>query len=395
MRNGDVKHRQIGRVSVGWLSFYHLIDALGIKGYKAISDMAIGDVATGFSRLKPALIRPAILVFVVGVLISPAQAQDPLSRFLDEIFKPELTMPLQASYPEPEIVLPVEDVQPSPAAALPEEMTSVAPPMPPVRPYTLLRTANPSSFEPDNASRNEDPAQSVATDAEQLTIAIPVPPLPPVRPSGIGQIVSASIVPSVVMQGEGSEAELSRTQIAAPAQPSAPQIAQVNPMPRNASEAVARVNAYLNEINTLTARFLQSGADHRQVGGTLYVQRPGRMRFAYDPPSTLEIVADGRSVAVRDAKLRTNDVYSIGQTPLKFLLRDNVNLSRDVKVRDVNIDPRGSIELTLEDSATLGGTSTVTLRFDARANVLRGWIILDPQGYETTVTLSDVQVVKR
>lgn len=166
-------------------------------------------------------------------------------------------------------------------------------------------------------------------------------------------------------------------------------------MPRNATEAVARVNAYLNGINTLSARFLQTGADRQQVGGTLYVQRPGRLRFAYDPPSTLEIVADGKSVAVRDSRLRTNDVYSIGQTPLKFLLRDNVDLARDVRLRDVQIDPGGPIAISLEDSATLGGTSRVTLNYDARAGVLRGWTIVDPQGYETSVSLSGVEVARR
>ena len=58
--------------------------------------------------------------------------------------------------------------------------------------------------------------------------------------------------------------------------------------------------------------------------GTLYVQRPGRLRFEYARPATLEIIADGTSVAVRDRKLATQDVYFIGQTPLKFLLKERI-----------------------------------------------------------------------
>lgn len=166
-------------------------------------------------------------------------------------------------------------------------------------------------------------------------------------------------------------------------------------MPRTSNEAVSRLNAYLNSMQRMTATFMQTGADGRQAGGSLYVERPGRLRFAYDPPSTLEIVADGKSVAVRDSKLRTNDVYSIGQTPLKFLLRSQVDLARDMKLRNVQIDPGGLIDVTVEDSTTIGGTSVVTLRYDARADVLRQWIVVDPQGYETTVVLSNVRILPR
>lgn len=287
-------------------------------------------------------------------------AQDPLSRFLDGMFKKEEQAPAAA-----------------PQAPAPEQ--------PPARPAS-------GSAPPGPPARRASPAAAVPlAPAAPAPAASPAPavqsamPLPPRRPSGLGG--AAALAPATPVPAE------------APALAAPPAAVAQRPaaaaMPRTPAEAVARVNAYLNGISTLTGRFLQTGADGRQVGGTLYVQRPGRLRFAYDPPSTLEIVADGRSVAVRDSKLRTNDVYSIGQTPLKFLLRDNVDLARDVKVKNVDIDPGGAIDITLEDSATLGGTSTVTLRYDARTDVLRQWQVVDPQGYETTVALSGVQVTRR
>ena len=104
---------------------------------------------------------------------------------------------------------------------------------------------------------------------------------------------------------------------------------------------------------------------------------------------------DGRSVAVRDKKLGTNDVYSIRQTPLKFLVQDRVDLAKDTKVQDVQVSSDGVVTVRFEDSTTLGGTSKITLRFDARANALRQWTVIDAQGYETTVALSGLNVVRR
>jgi outer membrane lipoprotein-sorting protein len=148
-------------------------------------------------------------------------------------------------------------------------------------------------------------------------------------------------------------------------------------------------------MDQLTARFVQKNPNGQQVEGTLAVKRPGILQFAYAPPSTLEIVSDGRNVAIRDKKLGTNDVYPVGQTPLKFLLQENVDLGRDTRVRDVQVGRDGVVTVRFDDSATLGGTSRITLRFDSRANALRQWTIVDAQGYETSVTLSGLNVTYR
>ena len=145
----------------------------------------------------------------------------------------------------------------------------------------------------------------------------------------------------------------------------------------------------------MSAYFVQNTSNGQRAEGTLSVKRPGQLHFAYAPPSTLEVVSDGRSVAVRDKKLGTNDVYSVRQTPLKFLVQEQVDLARDTKVRDVQISPDGMVTVLFEDSATFGGTSKITLRFDARANALKQWTVLDAQGYETTVVLSGLNVVRR
>jgi outer membrane lipoprotein-sorting protein len=159
-------------------------------------------------------------------------------------------------------------------------------------------------------------------------------------------------------------------------------------------EIVERANAYFTNLTTLVADFTQVGGDGRRQGGTLYLQRPGKVRFEYDPPATLEVIADGSSVAVRDKKLVTQDLYSISQTPLKFLLREQVNLGQDIAIRGVTTDT-DSVRVSLEDRSTLGGTSRITLYFDPKVESLTQWRIVDPQGFQTAVILNKSQRGRR
>lgn len=160
--------------------------------------------------------------------------------------------------------------------------------------------------------------------------------------------------------------------------------------PADPATVLAQANAYFNGISTLTGSFMQIAADGRRIGGKLTIAKPGRLRFDYDQPSPLEVVADGTSVAVRDRKLATQDTYFIAQTPLKFLLREKIDLARDLTVTEVTNDP-GGVRIALEDRATLGGTSKIQLYFDAEVKTLSQWRITDPQGYLTTVQLSNLQ----
>ncbi|WP_245504160.1 LolA family protein [Lichenihabitans psoromatis] len=160
------------------------------------------------------------------------------------------------------------------------------------------------------------------------------------------------------------------------------------------AEVVAKANDYLNGAQTMVTDFVQIGADGRRTDGKLYVAKPGHMRFAYAPPATLEIVADGTSVAVIDRKLHTQDLYFISQTPLKFLLNDHIDLAQDTKILDVTSDATGA-SVVVEDRATFGGTSQIRLSFDRDPFRLKQWTVTDPQGYETVVSLSDVDLATR
>jgi outer membrane lipoprotein-sorting protein len=169
-------------------------------------------------------------------------------------------------------------------------------------------------------------------------------------------------------------------------------VALRRPLPN--SVVVERVNAYFTNLSTLVADFTQVGGDGRRQGGTLYLQRPGKVRFEYDPPATLQVIADGRSVAVRDRKLATQDLYSISQTPLKFLLRERVNLGQDIRITGIANDG-DSVRISLEDSSTLGGTSRITLYFDPQVESLNQWRIVDAQGFQTVVVLGRIERGRR
>lgn len=181
----------------------------------------------------------------------------------------------------------------------------------------------------------------------------------------------------------------------------APVLAQVPPQRQNAAPAstipviplpaptLDRVNGYFNQIRGLEADFLQINPDGRSFSGKLYLLRPGRMRFDYNPPAQLEVVADGRSVAVRDRKLNTQDSYFIGQTPLKFLLQPKMDVAKDSKV--TGLAREGDvIALSLEDKSTLGGTSRIRVLFDGMSHELREWSVTDGQGTTTRVLLSNL-----
>ena len=154
----------------------------------------------------------------------------------------------------------------------------------------------------------------------------------------------------------------------------------------NQRALIDRVNVYLMSVQTLVGDFVQVGPDGRRSEGKIYLQKPGRIRFEYNPPSPIELVADGYSLVVRDRKLETQDLYPLSQTPLRFLLADRIDLLKETNVVAVSADDT-FVSLQIEEKQTLGGTHKVLLMFSVKDMQLKQWTITDPQGYDTTVAL--------
>lgn len=152
---------------------------------------------------------------------------------------------------------------------------------------------------------------------------------------------------------------------------------------------IERVNVYLMSVQTLVGDFVQIGPDGRRSEGKIYLQKPGKVKFEYNPPSPIELVSDGNSLVVRDRKLETQDLYPLSQTPLRFLLADRIDLMRETNVIAVSADDT-FISLAIEEKQTLGGTHKVLLMFSAKDMQLKQWTITDPQGFDTTVALNNL-----
>jgi outer membrane lipoprotein-sorting protein len=157
---------------------------------------------------------------------------------------------------------------------------------------------------------------------------------------------------------------------------------------------VDKVSAYLTRVQVMSGDFAQVGPDGRRSAGQFYMQKPGKIRFDYDSPSRIDIVADGSSVVVRDRKLATQDVYPLSQTPLRFLLADRIDLLKDTTVTAVSADDT-YVTVVVEEKQALIGTSKLMMMFGAKDFQLKQWIVTDPQGYDTTVALSNLDTAKR
>jgi outer membrane lipoprotein-sorting protein len=162
----------------------------------------------------------------------------------------------------------------------------------------------------------------------------------------------------------------------------------------NQKAQAGKVSTYLSSLNTLVGNFVQVGPDGTKTKGDFYIQKPGKVRFEYDPPTPIAMIADGSSLAVRDRKLATQDIYPLSQTPLRYLLSDRIDLLKDTNVVNVTADDQ-YITVTIEEKSAIIGTSRLMLMMGAKDNQLKQWTVTDPQGYDTTVAVYNLDTSKK
>jgi outer membrane lipoprotein-sorting protein len=155
-----------------------------------------------------------------------------------------------------------------------------------------------------------------------------------------------------------------------------------------------KVSLYLSSVQTLIGNFVQIGPDGRRVEGTFWMQKPGKVRFRYKPPSSIDIIADGSSVVVRDYSLETADYYPLSQTPLRYLLADRIDLARDTDVISVSADDT-FITVVVEETQLISGTSRLMMMFNAKTLALKQWTVTDSQGLDTTVAVYNLDTARK
>jgi outer membrane lipoprotein-sorting protein len=154
------------------------------------------------------------------------------------------------------------------------------------------------------------------------------------------------------------------------------------------SASAQQIADHFANIKTMTGEFVQFGPNGEQTGGRFYIERPGKLRFDYDTKNNFKVIADGKSVAVSNVKMKTYNIYPLSKTPLKLLLGERIDLSgNEVKDIEQNSD---ATTIKLADKSVFGD-SKLTMMFDPKSYALKQWTVTDAQGKDTTVLIFNVQ----
>jgi len=146
------------------------------------------------------------------------------------------------------------------------------------------------------------------------------------------------------------------------------------------------LSRYLNEIQTATSPFTQVNGDGTISTGTIFIKRPGQVRFEYDPPDNTLVLAGGGSVAIFDPKSNTPpEQYPLRRTPLNLILARTVNLGRSGMVVGHGVDGPATVVTARDPEQPEIGT--IQLKFTSDPVELRQWVITDETGQQTTVIL--------
>lgn len=161
--------------------------------------------------------------------------------------------------------------------------------------------------------------------------------------------------------------------------------------PAAAKLSLNEISRYLNGLKTAQAEFTQVNADDTISTGKIYIQRPGRVRFDYNPPQETLVMAGGGQVAVFDG--RSNRIrpeqYPLARTPLKIILEQNVDLARRNMV--VGHREEGAKTIVTAQDPENPQYGQIEMVFTANPVQLRQWVITDGSGARTTVILGDLK----
>lgn len=179
--------------------------------------------------------------------------------------------------------------------------------------------------------------------------------------------------------------------VAAPAPTSAAEETQTTRLPEAEAKLVSQVEDYLSGVDTLHARFRQVSSNGARATGELWLDRPGKLRFEYDPPHPLLLVSNGRFLLHYDRELEQTSYVPISRTPLWFLIREHIDLSKaeDYALADVERSAERVVLHVVRDGAKPGKPGSIAVLFTRDPLQLAAWRIVDQQGITTTVRLKD------
>ena len=150
--------------------------------------------------------------------------------------------------------------------------------------------------------------------------------------------------------------------------------------------SLSEISAYLNGLTTLKSEFRQYNDDGSVSTGTLYIRRPGRMRFEYDPPEQALVIASASAVYIIDRKSnQLPETYPLSRTPLSLILGRSIDLTRANMVQQSRFD--GAATIVTASDPDNPDTGSIELTFTDSPTQLREWVIFDATGGQTRVEL--------
>jgi len=150
-----------------------------------------------------------------------------------------------------------------------------------------------------------------------------------------------------------------------------------------------RVEAYLESLSTLKGGFLQLSSNGGVASGKVYMSRPGKMRFEYDPPASILMIADGTFLIYIDKDLDQVTHVFLRSTPVNFLVREDIQMDGDITVTNIERSP-AVLRMTVQDTDE-PEKGSLTLVFADKPLTLRKWTVVDAQNIRTDVTLTGLQ----
>ena len=155
-------------------------------------------------------------------------------------------------------------------------------------------------------------------------------------------------------------------------------------------EALRKVSTYFNNLKNLKGAFIQTTSENKRLRGQFYVKQPGRFRFDYARPSRQIIISDGNQIAIQDTDINTDDRLTLEQTPMRVLLRKDVDLLRDAKIFDIQ-ESIDIVMIILQDKSSESGGKIKLFMAKVEAELeLKEWITTDAQGLDTKLEVANL-----
>jgi len=159
------------------------------------------------------------------------------------------------------------------------------------------------------------------------------------------------------------------------------------------NERIKKIEDYLNKLNNISSNFIQINSDGLKVKGKLFLSKPGKLRIEYEKKENPLIIADGKWLHYFDIELNEIQSVTIEKSPAWILLKKKVNLKKDFKIETLN-KKNNKTFITLSNK-DLENIKTIKLIFLNKPLTLKGWMIIDSNEIQTTVSLLKIKKINK